>query len=155
MQAEWDGPGPARPPPNPLAAVAARSYDAAHSFFGDLPPEEVLAMRPLPRPRRVALLATVATLFAFVLAARSWPDGPSERPAQQPVDGRLVDNARSWPLFGGSAQRNMVNTRDTGLPADWDVTPGVEKNVKWSVPLGTRPYGGPGVSRRQNYRGHQ
>jgi outer membrane protein assembly factor BamB len=44
----------------------------------------------------------------------------------------------SWPMWGGTPDRNMVSTAK-GLPTDWDVKTG--KNVKWSADLGSQSYG--------------
>jgi hypothetical protein len=46
--------------------------------------------------------------------------------AQQPLPGKT-----DWPLFGGTAARNMVNLIDKNIPVDWCVEKGKEKNVKW------------------------
>ncbi len=53
---------------------------------------------------------------------------------------------RAWPLWGGTAQRNMVNLLETKIATDWNSRPGQERNIKWSVDLGSRAYGGPVVS---------
>lgn len=49
----------------------------------------------------------------------------------------------SWPMFGGSASRNMVNTQDQNIPTEWSVAEGKTKNIKWAVDLGSKAYGGP------------
>jgi len=51
--------------------------------------------------------------------------------------------ARAWPMFGGRPERNMVNTVERNLPAEWDIRTG--KNVKWSAKLGSQAYGNPVV----------
>jgi outer membrane protein assembly factor BamB len=61
--------------------------------------------------------------------------GESEQTAQAP----------SWPLFGGSVSRNMVNTFEKNVPTEWSVEKGKEKNIKWVAALGTRSYAGPVV----------
>ena len=45
-------------------------------------------------------------------------------------------------MFGNSPSRNMVSD-ETGLPAEWDVSSGM--NVKWSQPVGSQAYAGPVV----------
>ncbi len=60
---------------------------------------------------------------------------------------------RDWPLFGGTVQRNLVNLQETGLPASWSVEQGKEKNLIWSVPLGSKAYGGPVVAGGRIYIG--
>jgi outer membrane protein assembly factor BamB len=58
---------------------------------------------------------------------------------------QAADNAptgpRSWPMFGGTPQRNLVNTVEKNIPTAWDVKEGAQKNVKWVAQLGTRGYG--------------
>ena len=58
----------------------------------------------------------------------------------------IAKGNRDWPLFGGTVQRNLVNLQETGLPASWGVEQGKEKNLVWSVPLGSKAYGGPVVA---------
>src|SRR5262249_53670037 len=62
----------------------------------------------------------------------------------------LADNtgtaAKIWPLFGGTNQRNMVNTIDKNVPTEWSVDKGQEKNIKWIADLGSKAYGGPVIS---------
>ena len=57
--------------------------------------------------------------------------------------------ARVWPMFGGTVFRNMVNTFERNLPAEWQIpdkrkkTPG--RNIKWTAALGSQSYGNPVV----------
>src|SRR5438270_7687789 len=37
--------------------------------------------------------------------------------------------------------RNMVNTVDHNIPADWSIQEGAQKNIKWSVKIGTQRTG--------------
>src|SRR5262245_25321520 len=45
--------------------------------------------------------------------------------------------ARVWPMYGGTVNRNMVNTFERNLPAQWEIPnkkknkPG--KNIKWAA----------------------
>ena len=48
-----------------------------------------------------------------------------------------------WPMWGGTADRNMVSTMK-GLPTTWDVK--TKKNVKWVAELGSQSYGNPVVA---------
>jgi hypothetical protein len=43
-----------------------------------------------------------------------------------------------WPMWGGTADRNMVSNMK-GLPLSWDVK--TKKNVKWVAQLGSQTYG--------------
>jgi outer membrane protein assembly factor BamB len=49
----------------------------------------------------------------------------------------------NWPMWGGTADRNMVSNMK-GLPIDWDVK--TKKNVKWVAALGSQSYGNPVVA---------
>jgi outer membrane protein assembly factor BamB len=97
-------------------------------------------MKRYPSLRRMtAALITVAVL-ALILAVTLKPlrtlgttTGP-ESPSATDL----------WPMFGGSLQRNMVNTFEKNIPTDWDVESG--KNIKWAAKLGSRAYGGPVIS---------
>lgn len=53
---------------------------------------------------------------------------------------------RSWPMFGGSPGRNMVNTVERNIAADWHVADGKPKNVKWVADLGDSSFGQPVVA---------
>jgi outer membrane protein assembly factor BamB len=48
-----------------------------------------------------------------------------------------------WPMWGGTADRNMVSNMK-GLPTDWDIK--TKKNVKWVAQLGSQSYGNPIVA---------
>ncbi len=48
-----------------------------------------------------------------------------------------------WPMWGGTADRNMVSSMK-GLPTSWDVK--TKKNVKWVAELGSQTYGNPVVA---------
>jgi outer membrane protein assembly factor BamB len=54
--------------------------------------------------------------------------------------------ANEWPMFGGSLARNLVNTKETNIPTDADVTKGAAGNIKWSQDLGSKAYGGPVIA---------
>ena len=47
-----------------------------------------------------------------------------------------------WPMWGGSADRNMVSNMK-GLPTKWDVAK--KTNIKWVTALGSQTYGNPVV----------
>lgn len=47
-----------------------------------------------------------------------------------------------WPMWGGSADRNMVSG-ETKIPAKWDMSKG--ENIVWTAPLGSQTYGNPVV----------
>jgi outer membrane protein assembly factor BamB len=51
--------------------------------------------------------------------------------------------SQDWPMWGGTAQRNMVSVMKN-LPESWDVKSG--KNIKWKAQIGTTSYGNPVVA---------
>jgi outer membrane protein assembly factor BamB len=55
-------------------------------------------------------------------------------------------SAASWPMFGGTPERNMANVVDNGIPTDWSIEKGKQKNIKWMAELGSYTYGGPVVA---------
>jgi outer membrane protein assembly factor BamB len=74
--------------------------------------------------------------MAAVLAAAGVVAGLRATTASDPATG-------DWPMWGGTADRNMVS-RMRGLPAEWDIK--TRKNVKWVADLGSQSYGNPVVS---------
>lgn len=56
---------------------------------------------------------------------------------------------RVWQMFGGTPFRNMVNTFEKGLPAEWHIGDARRKippkNIKWVAKLGSQSYGNPVV----------
>ena len=48
-----------------------------------------------------------------------------------------------WPMWGGTADRNLVSTMK-GLPTSWDIK--TKKNIKWVASLGSQSYGNPVIS---------
>jgi outer membrane protein assembly factor BamB len=89
--------------------------------------------------RWLAFAGTVA-VFAGVALFLAFRPGPADGPKAQ---GDTPKEERSWPLFGGSVSRNLVNLVEHNMPTKWDPTSGKEVNIKWSVPLGSKAYGGP------------
>ena len=60
-----------------------------------------------------------------------------------------VDAKGSWPMFGGTIHRNLVNTTDKNIPDSWtydDDDKKKWKNIKWAIELGTEAYGGPVIA---------
>ncbi len=49
----------------------------------------------------------------------------------------------NWPMWGGTADRNMVSSMK-GMPTTWDIKTG--KNIKWVAALGSQTYGNPVVA---------
>jgi outer membrane protein assembly factor BamB len=51
--------------------------------------------------------------------------------------------SQDWPMWGGTAQRNLASTMKNP-PEFWDVRSG--KNIKWKAPIGSTSYGNPVVA---------
>ena len=49
-----------------------------------------------------------------------------------------------WHIWGGTQQRNMINTVEKNIPDTWDVTTG--KNIKWVSQLGSQAFSTPIVA---------
>ena len=104
-------------------------------------------MTPTSNPRRWMALAATAAIFGSVFAAIAYQSSkPADAPAKADAKNALERNAAEWPLFGGSVSRNLVNLVDKNIPTTWDITPGKTVNIKWSVEMGTKAYGGPVIA---------
>lgn len=55
-----------------------------------------------------------------------------------------VSLADDWHMWGGSQQRNMINTAEKDIPIEWDVNTG--KNIKWVAQLGSQSFSSPIVA---------
>lgn len=77
---------------------------------------------------------------------------PAPKPAPAPAPAGKSD-AHSWPMFGGTAHRNLANAKITGLPATWSIEEGKTKNIQWSAKLGSKALGGPIVAGGHIYVG--
>src|SRR6516162_184228 len=76
----------------------------------------------------IALLACLPLALGAAAVGCEEPTRPAREnsnptAAVEPKDGRL--------------SRNMVNTIDKNIPAEWSVQEGATKNVKWAVKIGT------------------
>jgi outer membrane protein assembly factor BamB len=56
---------------------------------------------------------------------------------------RAAGGSGDWPMWGGTAIRNMVSDM-RGLPTTWDIQ--TKKNVRWMATLGSQSYGNPVVA---------
>jgi len=81
--------------------------------------------------KRVGILFSAALATVCVLSVS----------ASQQANG--TKGVTSWPMWGGSPDRNMVSDA-TGLPTTWDVKTG--ENIKWVAALGSQSYGNPVIS---------
>ena len=87
-------------------------------------------MRTYPTLRRAVAATASLLVFALILTAVAFSSRTEDSPAAR------KDAGAPWPLFGGTVQRNMVNTFEKNMPDDWSVSAGDKKNIKWSVDLG-------------------
>jgi outer membrane protein assembly factor BamB len=95
--------------------------------------------------RVVSCLLGLALFAGWVVRPASGPKGAHAAPAPR---------SASVALFGGSPGRNLVNPTARNIPTDWSIKPGAEKNIKWSVLLGSRAaFGGPTVAAGKVYIG--
>jgi outer membrane protein assembly factor BamB len=79
--------------------------------------------------RRFGRLLPVVGLLALA-------GGPVRLTASDPGNG-------DWPMWGGTADRNMVSSMK-GVPTEWDIK--TKKNIKWVAALGSQSYGNPIVA---------
>jgi outer membrane protein assembly factor BamB len=100
-------------------------------------------MRWIPGRRTVltfgGLPSLAAVLFGAACSARLAEDKDKAEP---PVSAA----GPSWPMFGGTAGRNMVSPAEKGIADTWSMKKGKEANVKWVAKLGTYAYGGPVIA---------
>jgi outer membrane protein assembly factor BamB len=96
-------------------------------------------MTSSPLRRWLSLGGTVA-VFALVISCVAQKERAVD-PGQEEAKKDEVAG-RNWTLFGGSVQRNLVNLVETNMPTEWSVA-SPQKNIKWSVDLGSKAYGGP------------
>ena len=105
----------------------------------------------------ITLALLVASLFISVSQPRAYAGGADTDPAA--VDRTVRSSGRyasdpnkggDWPMWGGTADRNMVSAMK-GLPTSWDIK--TKKNVKWVTALGSQTYGNPVVAGGQVYVG--
>lgn len=106
-------------------------------------------MKSLSNLRRLLALAGTALVFTVVLgmvALQSSSDAPSTK-----ADAGKDETKRNWPMYGGTLSRNLVNLLEKDIPTTWDAAKGT--NIKWSVDLGSKAYGGPIVAGGRIYVG--
>jgi outer membrane protein assembly factor BamB len=104
---------------------------------------------PTPHRRFLVLISTlvVFSVVVIVVACQKTPESPA------PEKDKDDKAEAAWPLFGGSPSRNLVNLTEKNVATTWSVKKGAEKNIKWSVDLGTKAYGGPVFARGKIYIG--
>jgi outer membrane protein assembly factor BamB len=107
-------------------------------------------MDPTPALKRWLALAVTATVFAVVLVLFACnARAPSLQGDDQEAPKKEAGG--DWPLFGGTLQRNFVNTREHNIADIWDAEK--KSNVLWSADLGSLAYGGPVIAGGRVYVG--
>lgn len=97
-------------------------------------------MRRATRLRRtLAALAAAALFIVLGLVAGRTGEARTVVPKGQ-------SGPHSWPMFGGTNQRNLVNTLERNLPTTWSVVKNKQRNIKWVAQLGSRCYGSPVIA---------
>jgi outer membrane protein assembly factor BamB len=104
-----------------------------------------MARTPASR-RLLSVLLTAAAIVAVLVVVRLQNSGPAQAASSEKLPAN-APTGHNWSLFGGSVSRNLVNLVEHDLPTTWSAEPGKEQNVKWSVELGSKAYGGPIVAR--------
>jgi outer membrane protein assembly factor BamB len=96
-------------------------------------------MNSFPHLRRWLTSAVTILVLAGTLVIAAARKADDDKPAREA-------GTHTWPLYGGSLQRNMVNTVEKDIPAEWSVEEGNQKNIKWVAELGSKAYGGPAIA---------
>ena len=104
-------------------------------------------MTTTPILRRWLSVAATGIVFAVVvgIVALNGP-GPDRTSSQSAFAAPSKEAAASWPVWGGTVQRNLINLFEKNIATTWDARRGKEKNIKWSVDLGSKAYGGPTIA---------
>jgi outer membrane protein assembly factor BamB len=108
-------------------------------------------MNSNPLIRRWLLLGATVSVFAAILAFLTLTPAPTPLGGSALAEEKAKEKeaARNWALWGGTVQRNLVNLQEKNIAVDWVSAPkkgAKEKNILWSVPLGSKAYGGPTIS---------
>lgn len=101
-------------------------------------------MSSTPILRRWVSLVGTGAIFTLVLALLSWQRAPVLPGGDARAEEEKAARA-AWPLWGGTVQRNLVNLVEKNIATDWSVAKDKEKNILWSVNLGSKAYGGPTI----------
>src|SRR5438552_2850583 len=110
-------------------------------------------MQTSSAPKRWLAVAVAGALLAgalVVLPARQSPTAHGDE-TNKSADDEPTKPKVDWPMYGGSPDRNFVNTREKNIPEKWDVENGT--NIKWTAEMGSKAYGGPTVARGKVFIG--
>ena len=106
-------------------------------------------MKPFSNLRRLLSLTGTVLVFAVVLGVLALQS--SREASSAKADASKEDAKHNWPMYGGTRSRDLVNLLEKGIPTKWDDATGT--NIKWSVDLGSKAYGGPIVADGRIYIG--
>src|SRR4051794_9513660 len=99
-------------------------------------------MKPDRTLRRWLSAAATVMVFALILVLAASPG--RLRSGTAPQAEQAKPGTHSWPLFGGTVQRNLVNTFEHNIASDWNVAS--KQHIRWVAALGSKAYGGPIVA---------
>ncbi len=91
---------------------------------------------------RLALAVLAIGTFGTIVWLSAGIGDPAKQAPNPPSGG-----GKTWTMYGGTVQRNMVNLIDRNIPATWQVPnprkmqPG--QGIKWAAELGSQSYGNP------------
>ena len=111
-------------------------------------------MTPFPTLRRWVLAASVAAVFGAVcvVLALQKPAGDAPKAAADAAK----DEAHSWPLFGGTLKRNLVNLFEKNMPTDLELkADGTERTSSLVAAARLQGLRRPDHLRRQDLHRHQ
>jgi outer membrane protein assembly factor BamB len=89
---------------------------------------------------KLAMIVPVRFRTLLGIAALALPAALLVPAAAEPLE---KAQRGDWPMWGGSADRNMVSG-EKNIPTEWSVKD--KKNIKWTAPLGSQTYGTPVVA---------
>ena len=98
-------------------------------------------MNTTPTLRRWISFAASACVFALLLGIGACQRGGSNVEVSADDKKDEKKDGRTWPVWGGTVQRSLVNLVEKNMPTDWDVSN--DTNILWSEQLGSKAYGGP------------
>src|SRR5262245_37453946 len=103
-------------------------------------------MSSLPNLKRLLAVGTTGGVFIAILLVAGLGGSSGARyeadASDQVKASSSVESTDEHRTFGGTLQRNMVNTSAKNLPVEFSVDEG-SKDVKWAADLGSKAYGGP------------
>src|SRR5260370_35622532 len=97
-------------------------------------------MTATPILRRWLSFAGTGVVLAIVLGILMLERNRQSESAALAAD---KEAAHTWPVWGGTVQRNLVNLFEKNVPTSWSNATAKKKNTLWSANLATKACGGP------------